>query len=54
MFVSQLHSISCLLTMSILFCATYCTLSMTEPMEWVRKMTSIRNRAEEIVEVEMI
>ena len=27
MFVWQLHSISCLLTMSILFCATYCTLS---------------------------
>ncbi len=27
---------------------------MTEPMEWVRKMNSIRNRAEEIVEVEMI
>ena len=27
MFMWQLHSISCLLTMSILFCATYCTLS---------------------------
>lgn len=27
MFVWQLHSISCLLTMSIPFCATYCTLS---------------------------
>ena len=27
MFVWQLHSISCLLSMSILFCATYCTLS---------------------------
>lgn len=27
---------------------------MTEPMEWVRKMNSIRNQAEEIVEVEMI
>lgn len=27
---------------------------MTEPMEWVRKMNSIRNRAEEIILVEMI
>ena len=27
MFVLQLHSISCLPTMSILFCATYCALS---------------------------
>ena len=27
---------------------------MTEPMEWVRKMNSIRNRAEEIIKVEMI
>ena len=27
MFVWQLHSIRCLLSMSILFCATYCTLS---------------------------
>lgn len=27
---------------------------MTEPMEWVRKMNNIRNRAEEIILVEMI
>lgn len=27
---------------------------MTEPMEWVRKMNSVRNRAEEIIKVEMI
>ena len=27
---------------------------MTEQMEWVRKMNSIRNRAEEIILVEMI
>lgn len=27
---------------------------MTEPTEWVRKMNSIRNQAEEIILVEMI
>ena len=32
MFVYQLHSISCLNTMSILFCATYCTLSKEDTL----------------------